>query len=361
MRRTLLVLLTGVAAACGGGSHKSTTPPPPLPETKTETPAPPPPNPDADKVPETAKAPEPPSGPVEVTLKAPQSKVKLVSAGKGKRVALKLTPKPGEKSPVEIAMDFSGKTSAPPELGGTQEQVAPTVVLGGQLETKEVAADGATKFQVTVDNIDARDVAGSKTPAAEFKKSLESLTGMTIGGAVNTNGSTSDLTLRVEKPDAASAEALGLIHLSLLPMWPVLPTEPIAPGAKWQVTTTQKLADQLDVTQTTDYELVSHKGNTWQLKGTTKITGTDQDITAIDPKTGKKGPKTTIGKIAGTGTTEATLSEGSLSPASTQKLETTFEATVIAPTQDGKEQTISLKFELKQGNAVTSKTASAQK
>lgn len=360
MRRTLLALLTGVAAACGGGSHQSTTPPPPLPETKTEPPAPPP-KPDADKPAETAKAPEPPAGPVEVTLKAPQSTVKLVSPGKGKRVALKLKPKAGEKSPVEIAMDFSGKTSAPPELGGTQEQVAPTVVLGGQLETQDVAADGATKFKVTVDNIDARDVTGSKTPAAEFKKNLESLAGLTINGAVNGNGSTSDLTLRVEKPDAASAEALGLIHLSLLPMWPVLPSEPVAPGAKWQVTTSEKLADQLDVTQTTDYELVSHKGNTWKLKGTTKITGADQDVTATDPKTGKKGPKTTIGKIAGTGTTEATLSEGSLSPASTQKLETTFEATVIAPAQDGKEQTISLKFELKQGNAVTSKTASAQK
>ena len=359
MRRILLALLIAVAR-CGGGSHKSTTPPPPLPETKTDTPAPTP-KPDADKPAETAKAPEPPAGPVEVTLKAPQSAVKLVSPGKGKRVALKLSPKSGDKAPVEIAMDFSGKTSAPPELGGTQEQVAPTVVLGGQLETKDVGADGATKFQVTVDKIDARDVTGSKTPAAEFKQNLQSLTGMTIGGSVNGNGSTSDLTLRVEKPDAASAEALGLIHLSLLPMWPVMPTEPIAPGAKWQVTTTQKLADQLDVTQTTDYELVAHKGTAWTIKGTTKITGTDQDITATDPKTGKKGPQTTIGKIAGTGTTEATISEGTLTPASTQKLETSFEATVTAPDQSGKTQTISLKFELKQGNAVTSKTASASK
>jgi hypothetical protein len=138
-------------------------------------------------------------------------------------------------------------------------------------------------------------------------------------------------------------------------MWPVLPTEPVGPGAKWTVTTTQKLADQLDVTQTTDYQLVEHKGTTWTIKGTTKITGADQDITA------GQGPKTKVGKIAGTGTTEATISAGTLSPSSKQHLETSFEATVTAPGQDGKEQTISLKFELKQGNAVTSKTASAQK
>jgi hypothetical protein len=348
MRSVLFGLL--VVVGCGGGSHKSTTPPPPLPEAKTE-PAPP-----AEQKPEEQPAPPAPAEPVELTLTAPQVKVKLVSAGKGKKEALKLTPKAGDKQPVEIAMDFAGKTTAPPELGGTQEQVAPTVVLDGQLETKDVAADGATTFQVTIDNVDAKDIAGSKTPADEFKKNLASLNGMTIGGTVNGNGSTSDLTLRVEKPDAAAKEALSLVHLSLLPMWPVLPSEPVGTGAKWTVTTTQKLADQLDVTQTTDYQVVSHKGSDWVIKGTTKITGADQDITAASG-----GPKTKVGKIAGSGTTEATISAGSLSPSSKQHLETSFEATVTAPGQDGKEQTISLKFELKQGNAVTSKTASVQK
>jgi len=349
MRRVLLGLL--VVVGCGGGSHKSTTPPPPLPEAKAEPAPAPEPKPD-----DKPAQPPAPTEPVEVTLAAPQVKVKLVSAGKGKKEALKLTPKAGDKQPVEIAMDFAGKTTAPPELGGTQEQIAPTVVLAGNLETKDVSADGAAQFQMTVDNVDARDMAGAKTPADEFKKNLASLNGMTIGGTVNGNGSTSDLKLRVEKPDAASKEALGLIHLSLLPMWPVLPTEPVGTGAKWTVTTTQKLADQLDVTATTDYQLVSHKGNNWVIKGTTKITGADQDISAA-----QGGPKTKVGKISGTGTTDATISAGTLSPSSKQHLETSFEATVTAPDKDGKEQTISLKFELKQGNAVTSKTASAQK
>jgi len=350
MRRILVGLL--VAVGCGGGSHKSTTPPPPLPEAKAEPTPPPAAKPDDAKPAE----PPPPAEPIEATLAAPQVKVKLVKAGAGKKAALKLTPKAGDKAHVEIAMDFAGKTTAPPELGGTQEQVAPTVVLGGELQTQDVGADGAAKFQVTVDNVDARDMAGAKTPADEFKKNLTSLNGMTIAGTVNGNGSTSDLKLRVEKPDAASKEALGLIHLSLLPMWPVLPTEPVAPGAKWTVTQTQKLADQLDVTQTTDYELVSHKGNDWVIKGTTKITGADQDITAGG------GPSTKVGKIMGTGTTEATISEGSLTPASKQHLETSFEATVNVPAQgDHPAQTVSLKFELKQGNAITSKQASAQK
>jgi hypothetical protein len=345
MRRILLGLL--VAVGCGGGSHKSSTPPPPLPEAKAD-PATPMPDP---KPADAKPQPPPPAEPAEVTLAAPKVSVKLVNAGKGKKTALKLSPKAGDKVPVEISLDFAGKTTAPPELGGTQDQVAPTVVLGGQLETKDVAADGAAQFQVTVDSVDARDVTGSKTPAAEFKQNLTSLNGMTIGGTVNGNGSTSDLKLRIEKPDAASKEALGLIHLSLLPMWPVLPTEPVAPGAKWQVTQTQKLADQLDVTQTTDYELVAHKGNDWTIKGTTKITGVDQNIDE----------KTKVGKIAGSGTSEATLTEGSLSPAGKQHLETSFEATVNVPAQgsDHPAQTVALKFELKQGNAITPKATAA--
>jgi hypothetical protein len=347
MRRVLLGLL--VVVGCGGGSHKSTTPPPPLPETKAEATPPP------EQKPEEKPAPPPaPTGPVEVTLAAPKSTVKLVSAGKGKKEALKLTPKPGDKQPVEIAMDFAGKQIMPAELGGTQESVAPTVVLGGQLETKDVAADGTTTFQVTIDNVDAKDIAGSKTPAAEFKQHLSSLNGMTIGGSVNGNGSMNDLKLRIEKPDPGAKEALELIHLSLLPMWPVLPTEPVAPGAKWTVTTTQKLAEQVDVTQTTDYQLVSHKGNDWVIKGTAKISGADQDVAA-------QGAKMKVGKISGTGTTEATISSGTLSPASKQTLERSFEATLTGQGPDGKEQTVSIKFELKQGNAVTSKTASAQK
>jgi hypothetical protein len=337
-----------VAAGCGGGSHKSTTPPPPLPETKAE--ATPPPEAKAEEKPAPPPA---PTGPVEVTLAAPKSTVKLVNAGKGKKEVLKLTPKAGDKQPVEIAMDFAGKQIMPQELGGTQESIAPTVVLGGQLETKDVGADG-TSFQVTIDSVDAKEVTGSKTPAAEFKSHLASLNGMTIAGNVATNGSTGDLKLRVEKPDPSAKEALDLIHLSLLPMWPVLPTEPVAPGAKWTVTTMQKLADQVDVTQTTDYQLVSHKGNDWVVKGTTKITGADQELPT-------QGAKMKVGKIVGSGTTDATISAGSLSPASKQTLETSFEATITGQGQDGKEQTISLKFELKQGNAVTSKTASAQK
>jgi len=64
--------------------------------------------------------------------------------------------------------------------------------------------------------------ASAKVPAAQFKSELLSLQGSTIEGSVGANGATTDLTLKIEKPDAKSMEALALIKTVLLPMWPVL-------------------------------------------------------------------------------------------------------------------------------------------
>jgi hypothetical protein len=332
MRRSLIVFL--VAAACGGGSKKSTTPPPPLPEPKAEA------QPEPPKEEPKAQTPPIPQGPVEITLPAPKVAVKLVSPGKGKKVPLKHTSKAGDKQAIELTMDFAGKQTAPPELGGSSEQVAPTVVLLADVVSKEVAADGSTKFHLTISGVDTRDVPGSQRPGADFKQELVSLTGATIEGSVNPNGSMSDLTLRVEKPDAHTLGAMGLLKLSLMPMWPVLPTEAVGPGAKWTVTTSTKVADRLEVTQTTDYQLVSTKGKVSTIKGTTKVSGTEQDI---------EGAK--FGGIGGAGSTEATLNEGTLLPVGKQSVKTDFTATADkSPTEK-----VSLVFHLEQANAVTPK------
>ena len=161
---------------------------------------------------------------------------------------------------------------------------------------------------------------------------------------VNANGSVSDLTLRVDKPDEHTAGAMGLLKLSLLPLWPVLPSEAIGPGAKWTVTQTAKVADQLEVTQTTNYQLVSKKGKVWTIKGTTKVTGTEQQI-------GDGAQKATFDGIGGTGTTEATISEGTLLPVSKQSVKTDFTATA----EPSPNQKVSLVFHLEQANAVTPK------
>ncbi len=317
----LSILLFAVVTACGGKSTPPpTTPlpadPAPVEAKKEEPPA------------EPAKPPEP-LGPVEVKIPSSAVTVKLVSAGKGKKAPLRYTTKAGEKQQVELAMDFSAKQT---ENGASQDQIVPTIVLVGDAETKAVDKDGNAQYTLTVNTTDAKDVTGSQIPAEKFRTVLGSLAGLTISSSLAANGAVGDVTMRVEKPTDMSAGALELIRLTL-PSFPVLPAEPVGVGAKWQATSTAKLADKLDVTQVTDYELVAHKGTTWTIKGKTKVTGADQKMQGGD-----------ISAIKGTGSSEATLADGTLYPTYKTLLETEFTAA-----EAGK----SMQFALKVGGAVS--------
>ena len=217
----------------------------------------------------------------------------------------------------------------------------PTVVLAGNAETKTVDKDGNAEYALTITKTDARAVTGSMVPIDKFKEILASTNGVVLGGTVAANGATGEVTMKLEKQGEASGQVLELVRLTL-PAWPPLPTEPVGVGARWQATTPTKLADRLDVTQVTEYELVSYKNNVWTIKGTTKITGADQVM---------QGGKIT--KIAGTGTTDITFVDGALYPS--QK--TAVEATFIASEPDAKPGATpaTLDFNVKIGGAITAK------
>jgi Family of unknown function (DUF6263) len=321
---TRMLLIVVVAAACGG----SPKPPPtaPLPDDSKQASAPPA-QPDAKPPEPVAPKPPPPAEPVEVKLPALQTTVKIVTGGKGKKQAIRYSAKAGAKQAVEFAMDFAGRQD-------TDEQVVPTIVLTGEAETKAVDKDGNAEYTVTVTGTDAREVTGSAVPLERFKAVLGSLSGLTIGGKLGTTGVSSDLTLRLEHPPDHAADALDLIRLTL-PTLPVLPKEAVGVGAKWQSTTTMKLADRLDVTQITDYEVVAHNGPTWKIKGTTKVSGKDQNIE--DAK---------ISAISGSGTSETTIADGTLYPTHKSLLETQFKAA---------DKDKSTQFVIKVGGAVTPK------
>lgn len=319
-------------AACGGTSR----PPPtaPLPDDTKQAARPP--APAATDKPAGAgdaqtKPAEPvasrPAGPVEIKIPAAQTAVKMVSDGKGKKQPLRYTARPGTKQTVEVAMDFTGKQDA-------DESVVPTIVLTGQAETRAVDKDGGAEYQLTVTGTDARPVSGSQVPVEQFKTVLGSLAGLTIGGKRGANGTSGDVTLRLEHPPEHGADALELIRFTF-PALPVLPTQAVGVGAKWQATTSTRLADKLEVTQVTDYELVSHDGPTWKIKGTTKITGKDQDV-----------ENAKISSISGTGTSETTIADGALYPTLKSSTETQFNA---ADTDK------SSKFVLRLGGAFTPK------
>lgn len=342
MRRSFLPILVAVAVSACGGSSKSNTPVAPLPpDPKVAEPTPP-----KTEDPPQPTEPPAPKGPLELTLPAVQTEVKLVSAGKGKKAPLKLTPKAGSKQPTEIALDFAGSQEAAPEHGGKQNDVAPTVVLLADVETQDVGTDGVSKFQLTVSGVDVRDKPGQKADSAKFKEELTSLVGATISGSVNANGSPGDLMMRVETPNLKTAGSLAFLRMVLMPMWPVLPKEPIAPGAKWTVTSSHKIADKLDVKQVVTYTLVGKKGSAWTIKGTTKVTGDKQTIEGAE-----------FGSISGDGTHEITLTDGALVVAAKQTVATNFTATLTPPADaPAGSKPIDIKFTVSQGNALTPKS-----
>jgi hypothetical protein len=337
--RAMVAALAGVLlaapAGCGGGGPKPQLAP--LPE--DPKPAAPEDKPSTEKVGAQADDPPPPeeeeppvpAGPLEVKIPAQPTTVKLVAKGKGKLAPLRYTGKAGAKQKVELALDFTSI-----ETLGTDknETVLPTIVLVGEAETKAVDKDGRADYAITVSGTDARDVAGARIKPDDLKVMLGSLPGLVIGGSLAASGAAGEVTMRVEKPDGLTSGALDMVRLTF-PSLPHLPAEPVGVGAKWETTTTSKLAGKIDVTEVTLYELVAVKGNTFTVKGKTTVTGADQAL---------HGGK--ISGIRGTGQSELTLASGALLPTYKTSLETQFTAS---------EQDQSMTIALRVGGNVTAK------
>jgi hypothetical protein len=321
------LLIVAAFAAC------SSPKPPAAPQT---------PDPKAVATPAASTAPDPAgsaevrpaasAGPVEVKIPPAQTTVKLVSDGQGKKQVLRYGARPGARQTVEVAMDFTGRQD-------TEEATAPTIVLICDARTGNVDKDGAADYTLTVTGADARPIAGSDRTSQDLKPALAGLAGLTIAGKRGANGATGEVTLRLEHPPASGDDALGLIR-ETLPVLPVLPTQPVGLGAKWQSTTAARLADKLDITQVTDYEIVAHEGASWTIKGMTRISGKDQKI-----------DNAAISAIAGTGTSETTIADGAAYPVHKEQLETTFKASDPESADPGK----SVQFTIKVGGAVTPK------
>ena len=338
MNRTFSLLLVAMIA-CGGSSTPPTTPLPPEPEPK--------PAEEAKPTPPPAKPEPPPTVTVDKQIDAPKTTLKLVKAGSGKKELLKVAATQGSKQHVDLLLDFLQKTDAPADVGGPSQEIVPTVVLASDVEVGDVGSDGAAKFTVTVSGVDAKDRTGAIMSAAEFKaQKMGDLTGLTVTGSVSPSGQLGPMALHLEKADARAKALTDLVKLLLAPMWPQLPTTPIGVGAKWTVTSPFKLVDQLDATETVDYEVVSHKDHAWEIKGTVKLTGAPQKLDA-----------TSFDKIAGSGAIAMTMTDGTFVPQSTSTLASDFQVSVTLPPNAGSAagQTRSAQVHLEQGFSVNTK------
>ena len=232
MRRTLIALLVTSAVAACGGPPKPTTPPPTLPDDKKPEVA----TPVAEKRRSRHRRRR---IRIRSTFRSRIGKAtyKLASAGKGQKAVIKIGAPQGAKQQLELAVDFAGKQIAPTELGGTQEDVAPTLVLASDLEVAAADADGI-EVEGHVHRRRRARSRGSKVDQGAVQDRARRARGRAaVRCGVARRASCRTCRCTSPKPNARTMAALELIRISMMPMWPIVPTEAIGVGAKWTVTT----------------------------------------------------------------------------------------------------------------------------
>jgi hypothetical protein len=310
MSRLPLIVAVAVAVACGSSPRpaaqvaKPATPPPATAHRQAH--AEPDPEADAADADDDATAMPMPGAPLEARIAAAQTTVKVISDGKGKKQVLRYVARGGARQALEIAIDFTGRQD-------TDEEVVPTIVLSGEAETRAVDKDGGADLVLTVSAVDVRPVAGAGS-VDQYRPVLSKMAGLVIDGKRAANGATGEVTLRIPNPPSHARDALALIRQAM-PTVPVLPGQPIGVGARWQATSALQIAGKLDVTEVTDYEVVAHDGQAWTIRGTTKVSGKDQDV-----------DDARITAIGGAGASETRLTEGALYPVHKESLEIQFHA-----------------------------------
>jgi hypothetical protein len=331
-------LLVSVAAACahnaapdnqfqlppesgsGAGSEDGSAAPPPAGSAAgsavaTTPPAPPQP---------------PPKQAHDTVINADVPVVKLLSPGGGRRTKLVIASTVGTKQAIDLTVDVGVKQDI-------QDQTLPAIVLHGDVDIA-TADKASAAYHVTVSKVEAKDVTGETRPP-QFETIVNGLVNLAITGSVNANGSVGTLTMH---HDAADPQTMGLMEQVLAPgllsPWPVLPADAVGTGAKWEVTTPRKLRDKLTYTETTDYELVSVTAKGFEVKATTKLSGSAQEVDGahIDAITGT-GASTfaSTAGVFGTSHGDLKLDFNALVPDKTGQMQTVpFEfrfATDVAP------------------------------
>ena len=195
--------------------------------------------------------------------------VSMLSAGVGPSVRLGITGDVGTKAPIDLGLDV-GLTQ------GDGERRWPGLVLHAQAETS--ARAGAIGYRLTVSRVDVHDAPDRAWPALH-DDFLTRLAGLSISGGVRADGSLAEFALHRDDTDAATIHLVHeLVIPGLLPMWPVLPDEPIAPGAIWQVTLPGPPARRIAYTETITCVLLAATGEQWEIAGTIALSGPNQDI-----------------------------------------------------------------------------------
>lgn len=192
---------------------------------------------------------------------------KLVDPGTGPRTALRYAPRAG-KQHLEIVYDSVSDVTAPPGQmrGEVPHARPPSIVVIGDAE---VTPGDPSGYVVTITRVETRR-AGDDTPVDEveaMQRLVAAATGATITGAIGSTGIAGETAICVMAADESDVFALDFV-VPLVPVWPVLPDDPVGAGATWQVVQPTEVV-HIPVTDTIAFRLTSRDAAGWTATGST--------------------------------------------------------------------------------------------
>lgn len=162
-----------------------------------------------------------------------RAKVRVLDAGKEPLAKLVLAPTKGASQPLRLDIDQKVSTV----LNGQATEVSsPPQTLDVDMDTGDVDEATGALVTMTLKRISLKPVAGIDAASlAEVQKQLSGLNGYAVRERVSPFGDASDAKAELPKSAPQGAEvmitALNDIFRTMLP---ILPEEPVGPGAKWQ-------------------------------------------------------------------------------------------------------------------------------
>jgi hypothetical protein len=295
-RVALLVTLAAWISACSSaksdGSPESqvtqtevidpaSVPPPTAPEPRkvlpTDPPAPPPIIPDAAPAPTTPATPTP-------AAKAKAGELELLGTGDEPRFALRYQFTEGAGEALAMTTEMTMTMSPEPPV------LFPETVVEASVAAISVDADGTMSLEITLTGADAKDVDGSKIPAAQVKAQMGDVVGMKTTILVDAHGHMTD-------EHGAAIQQIEQTQMGFNQLAAALPIEPIGKGAKWRI---KQHFDQgeLKIDQVMTFEVIAVTATTAKLRSTGKLTAPPQTIDW-------QGQKVDLEKT--TGTSQATM------------------------------------------------------
>lgn len=252
--------------------------------------------------------------------------VELLDAGKGKKRALRLSPKKGSAQTHAMTMDMQMSMS----LGGRSMPAMKMPTSKMTMVTKVVdVKEGLIRYAFEISDVSVDDAPGLPPGQVEaMRTAVAGVKGAKGSATVDPRGRTMEADFELPKgaPPAAQQMAENL-RQAVQQLSAPLPKAPVGVGAKWRVSTR---LDQMGfpMAQIVTYELKSLKGDQATLKMSIeqKTTATQVSLPGLPP-----GTKAELLKLDSAGAGEMRVDLGKLAPklATTDirtQMETKFEA-----------------------------------